>query len=43
MKILNETELERIAGGILPIFNLGPAYEPTKTDEPSDGGVTYTW
>ncbi len=43
MKMLNEVELEMIAGGILPIFTLGPAYEPVTTDEPHDGGATYTW
>ena len=43
MKMLNEVELEMIAGGILPIFTLGPTYEFPKTDEPGDGGVTYTW
>ena len=43
MKMLNEAELKMIAGGILTPFTLGPAYEPTKTDEPGDGGVTYTW
>lgn len=45
MKMLNEAELERIAGGILPLFTLGPTYEPAKTVESGDGsgGVTYTW
>ena len=31
------------AGGIMPIFTLGPAYEPTTKEEPHDGGATYTW
>ena len=43
MEILNIGELEIVAGGISSPFTLGPAYEPTTTDEPGDGGVTYTW
>lgn len=43
MKMLNEAELKMIAGGILTPFTLGPAYEPTKTDEPRDGGATGGW
>ena len=43
MKMLNEVELEMIAGGLSSPFTLGPAYEPTTTDEPGDGGATYTW
>ncbi len=43
MKMLNEAELEMIAGGIMPIFTLGPDHEPTTTDEPRDGGATGGW
>jgi len=42
-RLLNEVELDRVSGGILPIFNLGPAYEPTQTEEPHDGGATGGW
>ena len=43
MKMLNIVELEMIAGGLSSPFTLGPAYESTTTDEPGDGGATYTW
>ena len=43
MRLLDEAELDRVSGGILPIFNLGPAYEPTQTEEPHDGGATGGW
>jgi len=43
MKKLNEVELKLIAGGLSSPFTLGPAYEPTTTVEPGDGGATYTW
>lgn len=39
MEELNEVELDMIAGGNLPVINLGLAYKPT-TDEPHDGGAT---
>lgn len=43
MKMLNIVELEMIAGGLSSPFSLGLAYESTTTDEPGDGGATYTW
>ena len=43
MRLLDEAELDRVSGGILPIFDLGPAYEPTQPEEPHDGGATGGW
>ena len=43
MNALNDMEMETVTGGIMPIFTLGPAYEPTTKEEPHDGGATYTW
>ena len=43
MKKLNAIELEKIVGGLSSPFTLGPAYEPTKPDEPRDGGATGGW
>ncbi len=45
MKALNEMELAKVAGGILPPFILGPTFTPDapKNDEPGDGGATGGW
>ena len=40
---LDDMAMEKVAGGIMPIFTLGPAYEPTTKEEPHDDGATYTW
>ena len=45
MKELNEVELEKYVGGILPPFVLGPTFTPDepKNDELRDGGATGGW
>ena len=45
-KDINETELEKVSGGHIPIFNPGgpdPEYYKPEDQEPKDGGATYTW
>ncbi len=45
MKELNVREEEKVVGGILPPFILGPVITPAepKNDEPGDGGATGGW
>ena len=45
MRVLTETEAEKVAGGHVPLYNDGIPYEPYKPkEEPKrDGGATGGW
>ena len=45
MRVLTETESEKVAGGHVPLYNDGIPYEPYKPkEEPKrDGGATGGW